>query len=181
MEYGTSGVDVIDVRSSYDALSRSDNIRYDGASGTIAFAGSLGDGETVELSIRYRANDLEIRAGVWDGVEGAGNSGFAVSASWGEETGLNLTGAYSGDDGAGDPNNIYLKVGFKTGGSAYAVDFSETTDRGTADASAISVAWAKNVMKGVEVYASFRIESLDDNLPGADDITALIGGARVKF
>jgi hypothetical protein len=30
------------------------------------------------------------------------------------------------------------------------------------------------------VYASYRIESLDD-VAGEDDITALTGGARVKF
>ena len=182
MEYGTSNVDVEDVRASFDALSRSDNIRYDGGNGTITFAASLGNGDKAELGIKYKASNLDVRAGYWDaGDSGSGVSGIAISASWGEETGLNFTGSYAGDDSAGDPNNIYLKVGFKTAGSAYAVDFSETTDRGNGDASAISVAWAKNVLKGVEVYASFRIESLDDNLPGADDITALIGGARVKF
>jgi len=35
-------------------------------------------------------------------------------------------------------------------------------------------------MKGVETYVSYRIESLD-NVAGEDDITALIGGTRVKF
>jgi len=87
---------------------------------------------------------------------------------------LNMIGAFLG-------NPYFLILSRKVlGGSAYAVDFSETTDRGPGDAGAISVAWAKNVIKGVEVYASFRIESLD-NVAGADDITALIGGARVKF
>ena len=181
MEYGTSGVVVGDVRVSFDALSRSDNIRYDGGNGTITFAASLGNGDKGELGIRYKASDLEVRAGYWNEEDsGTGVSGAAISASWGEETGLNFTGSFAGDDSAGDPNNIYLKVGFKTGGSAYAVDFSETTDAGPGDASAISLAWAKNVMKGVEVYASYRIESFD-NVAGADDITALIGGARVKF
>jgi predicted porin len=184
MEYGTSTVIVGDVRVSFDALSRSDNIRYDGGNGTTTFAASLGNGDKAELGIKYKANNLDFRAGYWnEGDSGTSVSGAAISASWGEETGINFTGSYAGDDSAGDPNNIYLKVGFKTGGSAYAVDFSETTDHrdtGSSDASAISVAWAKNVMKGVEVYASFRIESLD-NVADADDITALIGGARVKF
>ncbi len=123
-----------------------------------------------------------MRAAYWDKADsGADVTGNAISASWGGKTGINLTGAFSGEDSAGDPSNIYLKLGLKTGdGSAYAVDYSETTDKGLGDANSISVAWVKNVMKGVEVYASYRIESLD-NVAGADDITAFIGGARVKF
>jgi hypothetical protein len=35
-------------------------------------------------------------------------------------------------------------------------------------------------MAGVEIYASYRVESLDD-VDGEDDINAFIGGARVKF
>jgi len=181
MEYGTSLVTVGTARSSFDALSRNDNIRYDGGSGPFTFAGSLGNGDKVELSVKYKANDLEIRAGYWDKADsGADVTGSAISASWSGETGLNLTGAIGGDDSGNDPGNIYLKVGFKTGDSAYAVDFSETTDLAAGDASAISLAWVNNLMKGVETYVSYRIESLD-NVAGEDDITALIGGARVKF
>ena len=181
MEYGTSLVLVGDARSSFDALSRNDNIRYDGGNGPFTFAGSLGNGDKVELSVKYKANDLEIRAGYWDKADSGGDvTGNAISASWGGGTGLNLTGAIGGDDSGNDPSNIYLKVGFKTGDSAYAVDFSETTDLAAGDASAISLAWVNNLMKGVETYVSYRIESLD-NVAGEDDITALIGGARVKF
>ncbi len=181
MEYGSSGVTVGDARSSFDALSRNDNIRYDGGSGPVTFAGSLGNGDKVELSIKYKAGNLEIRAGVWDAADSGGDvAGNAISASWEGSTGLNLTGAIGGDDSAGDPSNTYLKVGFKNGNSAYAVDWSETTDKAAGDASAISLAWVNNIMDGVELYASYRIESLD-NVPGEDDVTALIGGARVKF
>ena len=35
-------------------------------------------------------------------------------------------------------------------------------------------------MQGVEIYASYRVESLDD-VAGEDDVSAIIGGARVKF
>ena len=182
MDYGTSGVDVGDVRSSFDGLGRNDNIRYDGGNGAFKFSGSLGNGDKLELAVKYKAEDLEVRAAYWDEADsGADVTGNAISASWGGKTGINLTGAFSGDDSAGDPSNIYLKLGLKTGdGSAYAVAYSETTDLGAGDANSISVAWVKNVMKGVEVYASYRIESLD-NVPLEDDITAFIGGARVKF
>ena len=182
MEYGTSGVTVGQARSNYDALSRNDNLRYDGASGPISFAGSTGNGSKYELGFGYKVDDLQVAIGFWDSGDSTTTSisGQAISASWVAASGLNLTGAYSGDDSTGDPTNIYLKVGFKKGDSAYAIDFSETSDRAAADATAISIAWVTLLMKGVEGYASYRVESLD-NVAGADDVTALIGGARVKF
>ena len=182
MEYGTSGIKVGQARSNFDALSRNDNLRYDGASGPISFAGSTGNGSKYELGFGYKVADLQVKIGFWDSGDSTTTSisGEAISASWVAASGLNLTGAYSGDDSTGDPSNIYFKVGFKKGDSAYAIDFSETSDRASADASAISVAWVTKVMKGIEAYASYRVESLD-NVVGADDVTALIGGARVKF
>ena len=42
------------------------------------------------------------------------------------------------------------------------------------------MAWVNQLMAGVEIYASYRVESLDD-VDGEDDIDALIGGARIKF
>jgi len=182
MTYGSSKITVSDARSNYDGLSRNDNLRYDGASGPISFAGSTGNGSKFELAAGYKVSDLEIKAGYWDtgDSETPTITGQAISASWVAASGLNLTGAYSGDDSTGDPSNIYFKVGFKKGDSAYGIDFSETSDRAAAKATAISVAWVTKVMKGIEAYASYRVESLD-NVPGADDVTALIAGGRVKF
>ncbi len=182
MEYGTSDVTVGQARSNFDALSRNDNLRYDGASGPISFAGSTGNGSKFELGFGYKVADLQAKIGFWDTGDSTATSisGQAISASWVAASGLNLTAAYGGDDSTGDPSNIYFKVGFKKGDSAYAIDFSETSDRGAADATAISIAWVAKVMKGVEAYASYRVESLD-NVAGADDVTALIAGGRVKF
>ncbi len=181
MEYGTSGVRVKDARSSFDGLSRNDNFRYDGGRGPFGFAVSLGNGDKTELGVKYKTGDIEIRAALWDKADsGADVAGNAVSASWDSGSGFNLTGAFGGDDSGYDPTNIYLKAGYKMGNSAYGVDFSETSDKATGDASAISFAWVNNVMKGVQTYVSYRVESLD-NVAGEDDITALVAGARVKF
>jgi hypothetical protein len=181
MEYGTSGVTVGAARSSFDGLSRNDNIRYDGAYDKFTFAGSLGNGDKVELSGKYAMDNLEVKIGLWDeGDSGGEDSGHAISASWETDRGINLTGAYSGDDGTDDPTNLYLKVGFKDGDSAYAVDWSETQDLGPGDASSISLAWVLNFMQGVQTYVSYRVESID-SVADDDDVEALIGGARVKF
>ena len=181
MEYGTSGVTVGDARSSFDGLGRNDNLRYDAAKNEFSFAASIGNGDKVELSGGYSVDDLEVRVGLWDDADSGDDvSGYAISASWMDDQGLSLTGAYSGDDRNGDPTNIYLKLGYRKDSSAFGFDWSETSDLAAGDASALSVAWVEDIMQGVQVYASFRVDSLDD-VSGEDDITALIGGARVKF
>ena len=181
MEYGSSGVTVGEARSSFDGLGRNDNLRYDAAKDAFSFAASIGNGDKVELSGGYAVDDLQVSVGIWDAADSGDDlSGYAVSASWVNASGLSLTGAYSGDDRDGDPTNIYFKVGFRKGSSAFGVDWSETSDLAAGDGSSMSVAWVKDVMQGVQVFAAYRIDSLDD-VSGEDDIFALAGGARVKF
>ena len=185
MEYGDSGVTVGDARSGFDGLGRNDNIRYDAALGEFSFATSYGNGDKKELAAGYKIDSVEVRVAWWDGQDSNDDvSGAAVSASWEAENGINLTGAYSGTDAsdgdADDPRNIYLKLGYKTGKSAYGIDWSETQDLGAGDASSASVAWVYQAMEGIEVYASYRVEMLDD-VDDEDDIDAVVAGARVKF
>jgi len=181
MEYGDSGVTVGDARSAFDGLGRNDNIRYDAAVGDFSFAGSYGNGDKKELAARYKMDNLEVRIAWWDGAQSNDDvSGAAISATWEAENGINLTGEYSGDNGDDDPTNLYMKLGYKTGKSAYGIDWSETKDLGPGNGSSASLAWVYQAMAGVQVYASYRVESLDD-VPGDDDIDAVIGGARVKF
>jgi predicted porin len=185
VEYGDSGVTVGDARSAFDGLGRNDNLRYDAAVGDFSFAGSYGNGDKKELAARYKLENLEVRAAWWDEASsGDGDRGAAISATWIAENGINLTGEYSGtdasDDGADDPTNIYVKLGYKTGKSSYGIDWSETQDLGPGDGSSVSLAWVYVPMSGIEVYASYRVESVD-NVDDDDDIDAVIGGARVKF
>ncbi len=180
MEYGDSGITVGDVRSNFDGLGRNDNIRYDAAINNITLAGSVGNGDKIEASIRYAIDSFKIMLGIWDEQDSRdGNSGSAISASWVGASGINLTGSYGTDDRDGDPENFYLKLGFIQGDNAFGIDWGETTDLGAGDAESYSIAWVRSVMQGVEVYASYRVESLD--VSGADDIDALTGGARIKF
>ena len=185
VEYGDSGVTVGDARSAFDGLGHNDNLRYDAAVGDFSFAGSYGNGDKKELAARYKLENLEVRAAWWDEASsGDGDRGAAISATWIAENGINLTGEYSGtdasDDGADDPTNIYVKLGYKTGKSSYGIDWSETQDLGPGDGSSVSLAWVYVPMSGIEVYASYRVESVD-NVDDDDDIDAVIGGARIKF
>ena len=186
MEYGDSGVTVGDARSAFDGLGRNDNIRYDAAIEKFSFAGSYGNGDKVELAARYKQDNLEVRTAVWNTNDSTDDSitGYAISGTWLLESGLNFTAEYSGnDDDEGDsdePTNIYGKVGYKMGNNSFGIDWSETQDLGAGDGNSVSVAWVNQLMAGIEIYASYRVESLDD-VDGEDDIDALIGGARVKF
>jgi hypothetical protein len=182
MEYGDSGVTVGDARSSFDGLSRNDNIRYDAAIEDFSFAGSYGNGDKVELGARYNKDNLEVRIAAWDTNDSTDDSitGYAISGTWLAESGFNLTGTYAGNDSDGDPTNAYVKVGYQMGNNSFGVDWSETTDKAAGDGDSVSVAWVNQLMAGVEIYASYRVESLDD-VDGEDDIDALIGGARIKF
>ena len=181
MEYGGSGVTVGGARAFFDGLGRNDNLRYDASTGDLSFAASIGNGDKTELSAGYAMDNFQVRAGVWDTADSGGDvAGYAISASWMHSSGFNLTGSHGGDDRDGDPSNIYFKVGYRTGSSAFGVDWSETTDLAAGDASSVSVAWVEDVMDGVQVFAAYRVDSLDD-VAGEDDITALTGGARVKF
>ena len=186
MEYGDSGVTVGDARSAFDGLGRNDNIRYDAAINDFSFATSYGNGDKVELAARFKQENLEIRTAIWDTSDSTDDSirGYAISGAIMLQSGLNFTASYSGnDDDEGDsdePTNIYGKVGYKSGNNSFAVDWSETQDLGAGDGSAASIAWVNQVMQGIEVFASYRVESLDD-VDGEDDISALIGGARIKF
>jgi len=181
MEYGTSGVTVGDARSSFDGLGRNDNIRYDAALGDLSFAGSFGNGDKVEFSVSYGKDNLQLQVGVWDAND-SGNeaSGEAISVSWLGDDGLSLTGAFSGDDSGDDPTNIYFKIGYRSGDSALGFDWSETRDGPAGDASSYSLAWVLDVMQGIQTYASYRVDELDD-VPGEENISALVGGARIKF
>ncbi|HEY5738190.1 MAG TPA: porin [Gammaproteobacteria bacterium] len=181
MEYGASGVTVGQARGHFDGLGRNDNLRYDASTGEISFAASIGNGDKTELSAGYAVDNLEIRVGIWDSADSGNDvAGNAISASWIGAGGFNLTASYGSDDRAGDPTNIYFKVGYRAGAAAYAIDWGETSDLTDGDASAMSVAYVRDLMQGVQVYASYRTDSLD-GVAGEDDITALVGGARVKF
>jgi hypothetical protein len=182
MEYGNSGVTVGDVRSNFDGLGRHDNVRYDAAlAGGTQLAFSAGNGDKIEAAARFSTQQLKIMLAFWDQDDsGDGIKGSALSASFTGAGGTNLTVAYGTDDRSGDPDNLYVKIGFRDGTNAYAIDWSETTGLGPGDANSYSIAWVGAMAQGVEVYFTYQVESLDD-VSGADDVEAIAGGMRIKF
>ena len=180
MNYGNTDIIVYDVRTNFDGLSRYDNIRYDAGIQNVDLAISLGNGSRISASARYSTDNFRIMLGAWDQNDGGvGLAGTAVSASWVADNGFNLTGAYGTDNEEGNPKNFYAKVGYIMGNHAFGIDWGETKNLGPGDANSYSIAWVGSMMQGIELYASYRVESLD--VPGADNIDALASGMRVKF
>jgi hypothetical protein len=180
MNYGNSDVLVTEVRENFDGLGRNDNIRYDAALGPVGLAVSTGNGNKVELGLRYRLENLKFAFGLWDENDsGLGLKGLGASVSWLGDSGFNVSASLGGDDRDDHPRNAYLKLGYRKGNHAFAIDASETRDLGPADAGSYSIAWVGLMLQGVELYATYRVEMLDED--GADDVTALAGGTRIKF
>lgn len=189
--YGNTTTTVGSARKKYDGLSRNDNVRYDGGSGPFAVAFSLGNGDKIELAGKFKTKNILVRAAIWDEGDSAGAGvdavGMAVSASWLANSGFNLTGSYntSEDKNIEEGVNLYLKAGYKINKNAFSISWGQTTldDLATADpdleSDVVSLSYVNHPMKGVEAYASYRVESLD--VSGADDVTALLVGARIKF
>jgi hypothetical protein len=180
MNYGNSDVLVTEVRENFDGLGRNDNLRYDAALGPLGLAVSTGNGNKVELGLRYRLKNFKVALGLWDENDsGLGLKGLGASVSWLGDSGFNVSASLGGDDRDGDPRNAYLKLGYRKGNHAFAIDASETRDLGPADAGSYSIAWVGLMLQGVELYATYRVEKLDED--GADDVTALAAGTRIKF
>ena len=103
MEYGNSDVIVAEVRNNFDGLGRNDNIRYDAALGPVGLAVSTGNGNRVELGLRYGLENLKVELGLWDENDsGLGLKGPGASVSWLGDSGFNVAAALGGDDSSGD-------------------------------------------------------------------------------
>ncbi len=80
-----------------------------------------------------------------------------------------------------DPTNIWAKLGYIAGDHNFSISAGQTEDiAGSGDeASSVAVAWLTKPIPSVEVYASARVQTSE--VVGAEDVTALIVGGRLKF
>ena len=197
-----------------DAYSRNNRLRYDSNNfNGFSFAVSYGQQEVTELALRYAGGtDIkyqvegfvgsigETTEGYDDGNESAGISGSVLLAN-----GLNLTVSYSmsepddvsaaalaADGQEQERENMWVKLGYKTGKHAFSIDYGETEDTdgltttGAAttdtEAETMGVSYVFSPAKGVELFAGYREYSSDD-VVGTDntDVELVTVGSLVKF
>jgi len=189
-----SGIRVDATRSNFDGLSRNERVRYDTPSfGGFSAAASMTNGDAWELAGRYSGKfaDHKIAAAIGyidtqdrDTTE---RTQYGLSASWLMPFGLNLTAAYGladfEEEGREDATNYYIKLGYKWGIHAVAVEYGMTEDLAQEDDESdnYGVAYVVKPWKGVELYASGRVYSLDRDDADFEDISQVMAGTRIKF
>ena len=201
---GLSGPRASTIFRSFDALSRTQRIRYDTPKffGTVVSVGH-NQGDIPDAAIRWAGSftgtKAVIRLGWMDRSAASSTRGTQVdgSASILHSSGLNLTVAGGVENlkgtanlGRDNPTELYLKVGYKakifsagtTNFFADYADYDDTTANGDDGTS-----WSIGVVQILENYATelfavFNIAEFDDSTTNSyDDLTSGWVGARVKF
>ena len=201
---GLSGPRASTIFRSFDALSRTQRIRYDTPKyfGTVVSAG-LNQGPIPDVAIRWAGSfagtKAVVRAGWMNRSSASSTRGtqFDGSASVLHSSGLNLTVAGGIENlkgtanlGRDNPTELYFKVGYKakvwdagtTNFFADYADYDDTTangDEGTSYSFGITQILDDYA---TELFVVFNIAEFDDSTTNSyDDLTSGWVGARVMF
>jgi hypothetical protein len=184
-----------------DALSRQNRVRYDtpNASG-FSLAVSLNQGNASEVAVRYKGDfgsskfgaavftatgpdqDTSLATGVTPGTSRDGDDITGGSASLLLKSGLNFTVALSDNDlsAGGNRDATFLKVGYKKGKHAFAVDVADSENALGQEGESTGFTYAFFPHPGVEVFAMVR-ELDSTGVPGSQSVDLVALGSRVKF
>lgn len=194
-----SGIRIADTISNQDFASRYDRVLYQ----TPSFNGFIGEvswghkeNDIGEIALRYsgKIGALGMLAGAVGYSNayapedaGPGSTDDKViggSISWLHPTGFNLTFAHTTRDLPGrDGKFSYLKAGYKTGKHAISIDYGMGDDQAASGDEAkvygigyvfVPIAWA-------EVFALYKLHTLDRPGVSLEDINFFMLGSRVKF
>ena len=191
-------IDVGDLYGETDAYSRVNRLRYDSNNfNGLSFAASYGQQEVAEFAVRYAGGtDIKYELAGFVGSRGEsadgaddGDDRMGISGSVLLANGLNLTASYSEEDQDLDTDedreNMWFKLGYKTGKHAFSIDWGETEDTDDSastktEAETVGVSYVFAPAKGVELFAGYREYTTDDVVGGTDPELVTVG-SRVKF
>lgn len=196
-----TGVTVGDTQNNFDGLSRNDRVRYNTPNfAGVVFSASVTNDDAYEAAITYSAaiaGKLAAAIGYVDSGQREVDDDYTqigASVSWLAPFGLNVTAAYGmrsyESDSAMedlDPTNFYIKLGYKFGIHAVAIDYGSTDEllAESVTESNYGLAYVVKPWSPVELYAAYRVFMLDvDEDYYADDIeniTQVFAGMRIKF
>lgn len=161
------------------ALSTGVNGGEDANEVALWYSGDLGAGGRLAAALGFSSQDRAPGPGSVDDETVGG------SISWLSPWGLNVTVAASNRDltATREGKFSYLKVGYKWGRHAVAVDYGKGDDQNADgdEADFFGIGYVNTPTKWADLYAAAKVHSLDR--PGAnfDDITIVMVGSRVKF
>jgi predicted porin len=194
----SDSVKVGDYYDSVDAYSRNNRLRYDSNNFSgLSFAASYGQQEVTELAVKFAGGtstkyEVQAFAGtIGESAEGSdnGDDRMGLSGSVLLSNGLNATVSWSEKDAdqesSADRENMWLKLGYKTGKHAFTIDYGETENTSDDDsvdtkAETMGVSYVFAPAKGVELFAGYREYTSDDVAESADPELITVG-SRVKF
>lgn len=184
------------VHDHFDGLGRMSRARYDTPKFKGAWLSSSFDNASAwEVAARWysqgRLGKIQTAIGYVDSgdmssLTGTDYTQFGGSVSYIHPSGLSLTVAYGERDQTDytDSENLYVKLGYKFGKHAFGVEYGQTNDLNLDgdEFRNYGVGYVYNLIKGVELYAGYRIQTLDrDTGSDLEDISLAGVGARVKF
>ncbi|HCY85243.1 MAG TPA: hypothetical protein DHV36_08930, partial [Desulfobacteraceae bacterium] len=193
-----SGIDISDVMTNMDGLSRRDRFRYDTPSfGGFSLAGSLVEDSKRDLALRYSGKmpGATIAAAAGYAFQDRSSTKHQANGSFSVlmDSGFNVTFAGGMRDidiaGRDTPYFVYGKLGYKAdlnsyGDTNFAFDYGRYEDiRQDDDTAQLFGIYAVQQIKdaGTELYLGYRWHDLD--VPGTeyDAIHAAMLGTRIKF
>ncbi len=195
-----SRLEISNVHSDFDGLSRTDRIRYD----TPSFAGfsvaaSANSGDAFDGALWYnrKFGETKLAAGIaWANpgdLNSSVDSQYSGSISAMFPMGFNATFSLGGQEldasRRDNPTNWYGKLGYQTkfydaATTSFSIDYGETSDlaQNNDKLKSWALAAVHNLSDwGTEVYLAYRNHQLDRDGRDFDDIHVFWTGARVKF
>lgn len=200
---GTVATTVEGALNNQDFESRYDRVMYTtpvfGGFRAQAGFGQKGN-DVVEASVWWSgklAGDLQAAIGWSEEKTGTptvpSNETVGGSVSWLHTSGLNLTVAYTTQDGftsasngdtfAGESKWWYGKIGYKFGQHAIAVNYGVGDDHAASgdEAKAIGIGYVWNPVRWAEFYAAYHVFQLDRTGVSLEDVTVGAIGTRIRF
>ncbi len=201
IQFNRTGPTIGATMNNLDFESRYDRLRYDtpkfGGIGLAISEGVKGDSDISELALTFShslESGLSIKGGLGYSVENTedGNitgdektvgGSLAVLLPNGINAALAI--GQSSDDNQANPDSKFksAKVGYKAGAHAVSLLYAITDDRAQLndEASAISLGYVFAARKGVDIYASYKVHSLDREGENFEDISIITTGVRLKI
>ena len=190
-----SGTSIGGSISNQDFESRYDRLHYQ----TPLFSGFMGeaswghkDSDIIEIALRYSGKigalgTLAAAVG-WSNEDalpgGTDDEVLGGSVSWLHPSGFNLTFSHTSRDFANrDRTFSYVKGGYKTGKHAFSVDYGMGDDQAASgdEATVFGVGYVFTPVAWAELFALYKVHSLDRSGVSLDDITIFMAGTRIKF
>ncbi|WP_083921068.1 porin [Hahella ganghwensis] len=201
IQFNRTGPTIGSTMNNLDFESRYDRLRYDtpnfGAFGIALSQGVKGSSDITEIGLRFNHttdSGLAFKGGLGYSTENTedGNAAGDENTVGGSVAvllpgGLNAAIAIgkSGDDDEANPDAEFksAKIGYKTGKHAVSLLYAITDDRAQQNdqAEAVSLGYVFAVRKGIDLYASYKVHSLDRDGEDFEDISILTTGVRLKL